>query len=81
VAIGGQEGPWSLQFFRNRRIFGHFNVSLENFRTFAAGKDEDFEFHRKIFELGSAYYMGATTPLFIIPFGFQARIKILADIS
>ena len=40
----GQEGQWPLQFFQNLRIFGNFNVSLENFRTFPVGIDKGFEF-------------------------------------
>ena len=47
---GGGRGPW-LPTFRNRLVYGHFNVSLENFRTFAPGKDKGFEFYRKTFEL------------------------------
>ena len=42
--------------FRNHRIFGNFNVSSENFPTFAVGKDKGFEFYRKIFELGPLIY-------------------------
>ena len=33
-------------------IFRDFNVSSESFRNFALGKDKDFEFYQKIFELG-----------------------------
>ena len=28
VVPGGQEGQWPLQFFRNHRIFGNFNVFI-----------------------------------------------------
>ena len=36
----GSHGP---QFFRNRKIFGKFNASSENYETFALGKDKGFE--------------------------------------
>ena len=39
------------QLCRNLQIFGGFNASLENVRTFAVGKDEGFEFHWKLFEI------------------------------
>ena len=48
----GAEGAMASSFFRNLRIFETFNVSSERFRTFAIGKDKDFEFYQKIFELG-----------------------------
>ena len=60
--MAGGRGPWSPS-FRNRRIFGNFNVSSENFLNFAVGKDEGFEFCRKIFELGPPFSTGATTLL------------------
>ena len=41
----------ALQFFLNRRIFEYFIVSSENFRTSAVGRDDGFEFYRKIFEV------------------------------
>ena len=49
--------------FRNRRIFGNFNVSSENLCTFTAGNDKGFESYRKIFELGLPYSTGTTMPL------------------
>ena len=49
---GGQEGPWCLQLFRKTQMFGHFNVSSENFRTFVVGKDIGFEFYGKILGFG-----------------------------
>ena len=47
----GEQGTWSLQSFRKRQVFGNFNASSENFRTFAVGKDNSFEFYREIVEL------------------------------
>ena len=38
--------------FRIRRSFGNFDASLENFRTFAVGKDKGCEFCLKISERG-----------------------------
>ena len=51
-AVAGGQGGHGPQFFRNRRIFGNFNASSENVRTFAVGKGRGFEFYRKIIELG-----------------------------
>ena len=48
------------KFFRHRWIFGNCNVSYENFRNFAFGKNKGCEFHRKIFEL-------APTPTLQVP--------------
>ena len=51
VMAGGQRGD-GLQCFRNRRIFGNFNASSENFLTSAVGKDKSLKYYRKIIELG-----------------------------
>ena len=57
-----QEGPWPLQFFRNRWIFGNHNVSSENFRTFAVGKDKGPKFYWKVFEVAPLLYMCLDAP-------------------
>ena len=58
---GRAEGAMAPQFFRNRWIFGNFTALLENFQTFAVGKDKRFKFYRKIFELGPPYSTCVTT--------------------
>ena len=47
--MAGTGGSWPFKFFLNRRMFGNFNVSSENFWTFAVGKDKGFEFIAKSF--------------------------------
>ena len=59
---GEQEGPWPLKFCRNRWIFGNFNVSFENCRTFAVAKDKGFGFCRKVFELAPLCYRCHNAP-------------------
>ena len=41
-------------FFEIRPIFGNFDASSENFRTFAVGREKGFELYQKIIELGPA---------------------------
>ena len=54
----------ALPCFRNRRAFGNFNVSSENFRTFAVGKEKGFEKNpSENLEFGLHYSTGAATPL------------------
>ena len=53
---GGERRPSPClpQSFRNRQIFVDFNVSSENFRTFAVRKGKSFKIYRKIFRVGPA---------------------------
>ena len=55
----GARWPWGRK--------GHgpskFLKSSDNCRTFAVDKDKSFEFYLKLFELGSSYFTGVTTPL------------------
>ena len=62
MAGGGQEGSWPLQFSRSHRIFGNLNVSSENCRTLAGGKNKGFELYRKIFELAPLLYRCQDAP-------------------
>ena len=55
----GGRGPWP-----SSRIFGNFNVSSQNVRTFAVCNDKVFEFYWEISKPGPSYSTGATTPLF-----------------
>ena len=41
--MAGGQGAMAGLFIRNRRIFGNFNASSENFRTFAVGEGKGFE--------------------------------------
>ena len=49
--IGGTKGAVAPIFITIVGFFESFNASSENFRTLAVGKDEGFEFYRKIIEL------------------------------
>ena len=60
------------QLLRNRRIFGNFDASSENSRTFAVGKDKGFGCYRKIIKLAPPYYTRAMMPL-------EPRRKMCSD--
>ena len=70
--VGGQEKPWSLQFFQRHRIFTNFNVLSENSRTFTVGNGKGFESYRKIFgcspltlqEPQRPFWLGSKTTLY-----------------
>jgi len=51
VLAGEGRGLWLSQFCRKLLIFGKFNASSENFRTFPVSKGKRFEFYRKIIDL------------------------------
>ena len=71
VMAGGQEGPWSLQYFQNCGIFRHFNALSENFCTFAVAIGKGFECYWKIFELGPLIYRCRDAPAVDIDLEFM----------
>ena len=69
IVAGGDRGDHGLpNFFRNRRIYGNFTASLENFRTIAVGEDRGFEYCRKIIELGPLLYRCHDAPDAVIAY-------------
>ena len=52
--MAGLQGTMPLLMFRNLRIFRDLSALSESFRTFAVGKEKNFEFDRKIIEPGSS---------------------------
>ena len=66
------------QSFQNRWIFGNFHASLENFWTFAAGKDEGCKFYQKIFEPAPPFTLQVPERLFtILPKRFLCNVTEL----
>ena len=64
VVLAGGRGATIPQSFQNRWIFGNFHASLENFWTFAAGKDEGCEFYQKFFEPAPPFTLQVPERLF-----------------
>ena len=52
-------------FFRKGRIFGNFNASSDNFRHFAASKDNSLEFYLKTLNLAPLLYRCHDAPVHI----------------
>ena len=59
---GGAEGAMAFQLFQNRRIFGNFNVSSENFGLFLLVKIKVSNFIRKSLNLAPLRYRRHETP-------------------
>ena len=70
------------QFFLNHRIFGKFNASSVCFRTFAVGKENGFEFYRKVIKRGPLLHRFLDAPVthtvfiidFIYPFQYGSIV-------